>query len=75
MKIALMLSLLVMLFISGCGERYKYRSAGQGRLYKIDRLTGDVWVIYGTKQIKVEKVEPIDPKNIIWDPVDSTKKQ
>ena len=67
MKIILVTSLLIMLSIAGCGERYQYRSAMRGGLYKIDRFTGDVWLIYGTKQMKVEKTEPIDPKDITWD--------
>jgi hypothetical protein len=34
--------------------RYEYRTAGR-LLYKIDRMTGDVWIIYGTTERKVQR--------------------
>ncbi len=32
---------------------YKYISSGKGAIYKINRFTQEIYVIYGTKEMKV----------------------
>jgi hypothetical protein len=36
------------------GQRYVLINAGQGRVYRLDKSTGEVWLIARTRAIKVD---------------------
>jgi len=49
---AMMIASLVV--VSACGQRYEYHNVGSGRMYKVDRLTGEIWLVERGIQRRVE---------------------
>ncbi|MBV5304431.1 MAG: hypothetical protein JZU70_09580 [Chlorobium sp.] len=49
--------------------RYEYRLAGNKQLYKIDRITGEVWFVRGASQTRIIDISNVPPAPAVEAPL------
>jgi hypothetical protein len=68
LRVVVFATIIPLLF--GCGTRYEYRNGRRG-LYRIDRITGDMWLVDGTRLLRVYDPSPEPAEGVVEAPVEA----